>query len=184
MSVLRALKPRDLALLILAAVLIAGAAVALRPSGDDGSLLARFAPGEGPVVAPVTGTTLDGDRLTVPSERSITVVNHWASWCQPCVDEMAILVAASREYGPRGVEFVGIDFQDQPDRARKFNEEYGVTYPSLDDRDGTILTSRRALVPATVPVTYVIGPDGRALARWTGPLTGRELDSVLADALG
>src|ERR687886_29794 len=63
------------------------------------------------------------------------VVNFWASWCASCPQEAADLERLWMEYGPRGVRFLGVTFDDGVDSARDFVARYGLTYPSVHDPD-------------------------------------------------
>jgi cytochrome c biogenesis protein CcmG/thiol:disulfide interchange protein DsbE len=84
------------------------------------------------------------------------VVNLWATWCQPCRQEMPMLQAAHKRYGDR-VRFLGVNTKDRPDWAGEFLEEIKVTYPEVVDGDGQLLASLRS---PGLPVTVVLYPDG------------------------
>jgi cytochrome c biogenesis protein CcmG/thiol:disulfide interchange protein DsbE len=60
------------------------------------------------------------------------VVNKWASWCQPCRQEFALLQRAAARYGTR-VAFLGVDSEDSDAAASTFLREYPVPYPSYSD---------------------------------------------------
>ena len=60
----------------------------------------------------------------------VIVVNFWATWCEPCRKEMPEFVVAQREFGPRGLQFVGIAV-DQRDKVAQFAKELDLNYPAL-----------------------------------------------------
>ena len=60
----------------------------------------------------------------------VLVVNFWATWCAPCREEIPGFVRLQERYGPRGLQFVGIAF-DQPDKVAEFGREFRVNYPLL-----------------------------------------------------
>lgn len=66
----------------------------------------------------------------------ILIVNFWASWCPPCVEEMPEFAKLQQEFGPKGVQFVGILVDDEPDAARAFLKAAPVNYPILDGNVG------------------------------------------------
>lgn len=83
---------------------------------------------------PFTLTLFDGERFELGAHRGkVVVVNFWASWCVPCREEAPLLEAAWRAYRDRGVLFVGINVQDQEEAARRFIQEFGLTFPNGPD---------------------------------------------------
>ena len=102
------------------------------------------------------------------------IVNFFASWCAPCEIEHPVLMGLKG----RQIRVVGIAYKDAPPNSQAFLARLGNPFAqALVDRDG------RAGVEfgvTGVPETYVIGRDGRVLAKHTGPLT--EADAArLAD---
>src|SRR5882672_9820744 len=60
----------------------------------------------------------------------IMVCNLWASWCEPCREEIPLLVATSRKYGNLGVEVIGIAI-DNADKVGEFTASFNISYPIL-----------------------------------------------------
>ncbi|MGH3905842.1 MAG: TlpA family protein disulfide reductase [Pseudonocardiaceae bacterium] len=113
----------------------------------------------------------------------IVVVNFWASWCVPCREEHPALLAAATNYGPAGVTFVGVNFQDRRESAIAFLDELGrgQGYRYVTDPD-----SRLALEFGVfgVPETFFLDREGTIVAKITGAsdyaLLARVLDDILA----
>jgi DsbE subfamily thiol:disulfide oxidoreductase len=127
----------------------------------------------------VTGGALSSEAL----EGDVTVINVWATWCVPCKAEQPALQTLHERYEDRGVEFVGINYNDTLEKARRWIEDFAVTYPSLYDPDGRTAAS---LGFPFVPDTYVV--DGSGTIRYVvfGETTEAELsgliDGLLEDA--
>jgi thiol-disulfide isomerase/thioredoxin len=102
---------------------------------------------------PVPGAALTQDTL----RGKVTVVNFWASWCGPCRREQPGLERLWTEYRGRRVQFVGVNFKDDPDAARAYADEFSVTYPSVQDRTGAV--AHEFGVPY-LPATILVGRDG------------------------
>ena len=109
------------------------------------------------------------------------LVNFWASWCAPCRREAPALERAWERYRGRGVRFLGISYRDDLDAARAFEEELGLTYPSVVDPDGTI---GALFGVVAMPSTFLVDPGGRIRYQLTGVATDGMLGSALDELLG
>lgn len=107
-----------------------------------------------------------------------TVVNLWASWCRPCVDELPLLQRTSKAAGA-DVRFVGVDTQDERAGAGDLLRTAGVTYPSYDDPEGRVRAGVRAV---GLPTTLVFDARGREVARRYGKVTAAWMAEALTKA--
>ncbi len=105
---------------------------------------------------------------------NISVVNFWASYCFPCREEHGLLTEAARQYGD--VNFLGIVWNDTPDRANEFLDELGRTYPQVLDPDLRGAISFGVFGP---PETYFVDAGGTIVAKITGPLRPGVLEGTL-----
>lgn len=139
--------------------------------------------------APVPDRTLpyleEPGSLDLDSFRGqVVVVNVWASWCVACREEHPDLLAAASAYRGRGVQFVGLVYQDRESTATAFLDEMGRGGPNY--RYVTDPGSRMAIDLGVfgVPETYFIDRDGRVAAKITGastfPLLTGALNALLA----
>lgn len=133
----------------------------------------------------LSGTTVDGKRLSLADYRSsVVVVNVWGSWCGPCEAEAPELKKAwSSLSGPgKPVQFLGIDFREDPERGLSAMKRHGLGYPSLSDESGVLILSLQGKAP-TVPTTLVLDRTGRIAARVSGPVTASTLTGLVEDTL-
>lgn len=95
---------------------------------------------EGKPAPQFTLKTLDGARtVSLADLRGKTVlINFWASWCPPCVEETPDLIAAYTELADPDVVFIGIGLQDENANLRKFADEYAIPYLVVEDPDGKV----------------------------------------------
>ena len=98
------------------------------------------------------------------------VLNFWASWCQPCVAEAAVLERGWARY--RRTLFLGVNQQDVTDDARGFIERQGVTFPSV--RDGSDETGR-AWGLTGLPETFFIDQRRRVVGHVIGAINDEQL---------
>ncbi len=103
---------------------------------------------------------------------SVTVVNFWASWCVPCVQEHPKLIALKEQ---TGVALYGVNYKDQPTAARRFIGRYGNPY----DKVGTDSTGRNAIDWGVygMPETFIVDGQGRIAYKHVGPITVESLRS-------
>jgi peroxiredoxin len=111
----------------------------------------------------------------------VVVLNFWASWCGPCRVEAPDLQATWEAHRTDGVQFLGVDYQDDLYAGQGFVREFGITYPSVFDPAGR-LASEYKLVG--LPATFVITPDRRIAYQFVGIVDGAILRDAIADVLG
>lgn len=127
-------------------------------------------------------TTLDGERYDLAERRGRwVVVNYWATWCAPCLKEMPELSALDAMH--EHVEVVGLAYEDtDADTLRAFLAERPVVYPvaivDVYDPPADFPT------PRGLPLTILVGPDGRAVKTFLGPVTALELEQAIEAAGG
>jgi cytochrome c biogenesis protein CcmG/thiol:disulfide interchange protein DsbE len=144
------------------------------------------APGVGAKAPAFTLRRLEGTgKVSLASYRGKPVVlNFWASWCEPCKTEAAVLERDWTSYQSRGVVFLGVDYHDLASDARRFVSAHSLTFTMLEDGSGNVTSSYGI---SQVPETYVLNRQGRVVAHLAGPITdpsfAGEFRSALAKAV-
>lgn len=107
------------------------------------------------------------------------VINFFASWCVPCVEEAPILRAGWEQFAQRdGVVFIGIVYQDSRQSALAFAQQYGTPYAIGADSNGYTAVSYGV---TGVPETVFINRQGIVVSKYGGPLdSGSLARSILA----
>jgi thiol-disulfide isomerase/thioredoxin len=132
----------------------------------------------------VSGTTLAGAALSTASWRGkVVVLNYWGSWCGPCQDETPALRSAWTQLKGQGVQFLGLDSQEQPPTGAAYMASNGLDYPSLAWDGGKFLLQLKGKAPAP-PVTIVLDQQGRLAARVVGEVDATTLVGLVHDVLG
>lgn len=130
--------------------------------------------------------TVDGKPETLADLRGkVVVLNFWASWCQPCVEETPSLIQLQKRIAPMGGTILGVSLDDDPSAYSDFVKNYHLDFPTYRDP-----TKKSALDYGTImyPETYVIDRNGRIDRKiigpqdWNGPEMTAYFNSVLAES--
>ncbi len=113
----------------------------------------------------------------------VLVVNFWASWCPPCVEEMPALDKLQREFSSQNVLFVGIGI-DSPSNIREFLAKTPVSYPIvIGGLEGSNLSKQLGNAQGALPYTIVINAKGKATSSKLGKISEEELRSAIKSVL-
>lgn len=114
---------------------------------------------------------------------SVVVVNFWASWCQPCREEMPILQAISEKYADQGLVVLGVNttYTDSLDEALAFVDELKLTFPILFDETGEV--GERKYRVYGLPTSYWIDREGVIRSVQLGAMTEDQMLEILTPLL-
>ena len=130
------------------------------PSAVDAPLSTSPSPREGFLAPDFTLDMLDGTKVTLSELRGkIVLINLWATWCPPCRAEMPALENAYKQYKDSGVVVLGLNVtnQDSEKDIPPFVDEFGLTFPILLDRDGSVSALYQL---KGLPTTYFVNREG------------------------
>ncbi len=109
---------------------------------------------------------LDGKPLALASyQGKVVLLNFWATWCTPCRGEIPQFVEFQNTLGPQGLQLIGISMDDDAKPVHEFYQQFKMNYPvaigsaDLAESYGGVLG---------LPVTFLIGRDGRIAAKYIG----------------
>ena len=105
----------------------------------------------------------DGKELALSDFRGkYVVLDFWASWCGDCRRDIPNIKALYEKYSPKGVEFVGVSFDDNAERWQNAIKEFGLKYHQVSELKKWKTTDIYAAYGIKwIPTIYIIGPDGK-----------------------
>ena len=106
---------------------------------------------------------------------NLTVIDFWATWCQPCIRSVPKLVEMNKDFESQGVRFVGISV-DSPrnlSKIKPFSRSMGITYPILHDPSGELMGDLNVL---SVPTLLIVDGDLNVIYRHEGFTVGDEIE--------
>ena len=137
---------------------------------------------------PVGFEAVTADGETVRSDDylgEVLVINFWYAGCPPCRDEAPDLEELFQRFDGEGADFLGVNVRDQAETALFFEQDHGISYPSvIDTNDGTMLLAFAGTVaPNAVPTTLVIDAQGRVAARFLGKIDPSTLKTIITETI-
>ncbi len=161
------------AALALAGIAIAGLLYFGRSHGTGSKALA---------VAPdFTLTQIDGQPLQLSSYRGkVVLLDFWATWCDPCRDEIPHFVELQQKYGNQGLQIIGVSIDDSIDPVKPFAEKFRINYPivmgsaKIGELYGGILG---------LPIAFMIGRDGHIYRKHIGATNVTVFETEIAHLL-
>jgi cytochrome c biogenesis protein CcmG/thiol:disulfide interchange protein DsbE len=125
---------------------------------------------------------LDGNPVSLADyEGQVVLLNFWASWCLPCVDEFPVLDEALAAYADEGLAVIGIVYRDRSEAARDFADRFGAAWPMVMDPAEAVAEAYGVFGP---PESWLIDREGRVASRQIGPYDAETLEAELERVLG
>ena len=158
---------------------------------DDGDLLVAQRTLEAGVLAdvevgdpapPRAATSFDGKPLRLEDYRGkYVLLDFWATWCTPCLAEIPHLKEVFEAYGKEGrIAMIGLSLDEEVEAPRKLVAGRGIPWVQVHIGETSGSPIARAFGVQSIPATFLIGPDGKVVARG---MRGKQIEEVVAKAL-
>ena len=126
-------------------------------------------------------TDLTGRKLDLSSYRGkVVLLDFWATWCDPCRDEIPHFVDLQNKYGSQGLQIIGVSMDDGPGPVRDFYQRFKMNYPVVM---GNAKTGELYGGILGLPIAFLIGRDGRISAKHIGATDISVFEKEIKNAL-
>jgi cytochrome c biogenesis protein CcmG, thiol:disulfide interchange protein DsbE len=119
--------------------------------------------------------------LTLSSDRGkVVLLDFWATWCEPCRQEIPHFVDLQNKYGNQGLQIIGISMDDGPEPVKAFAQQFKMNYPvvmgnaKIGDLYGGVLG---------LPIAFLLDRDGRIVKRHIGAVDIAVIEREIVSAL-
>lgn len=181
-------KPQQMLMYMGVAILAVTAGLLLRAqltsNNPQSEMVSSVANSGAETIFAATLPDLQGKNQPISQWRgNVIVVNFWATWCEPCRDEIPEFIELQEKFNDKGLVFIGIAV-DQQERAAAFSKEVGINYPVLvGDLKAMELAGAAGNRQGALPFTVIIDRGGKIIGTKLGRLSQSKLESMVKPLL-
>jgi len=129
----------------------------------------------------ISGKDIFGKEISEQDfSEEIIMIDFWASWCPPCIQEAEVLSDASKYWKDKNVRFIGLALWDNENSVKKFVEKHDFKYDIALDKDGKYAISYGV---KALPEKFFINNQGKIIKKYIGPIDKNSLDKIFEELL-
>jgi cytochrome c-type biogenesis protein len=132
-----------------------------------------------PAAPAVVFEDLDGKTVNLSELRGqVVLLNLWAKWCVPCIEEIPTFNAMQKDLGASGLNIVGVTYEDEAATVEAFKKEHGMEYTVAVGKEPS-----RSDLYVGLPTTYLIDKEGRVRQKFVGIKSREQFEAAIKPLL-
>jgi peroxiredoxin len=151
-----------------AATLLAAVCMMIAPAAAQSPATAACAANGKPAKLNFTFKDITNKKVSLSDFKGkVILLDFWATWCVPCKAEIPGFIDLQKKYGAKGLQIIGLSVDDSLPTAKKYADEMKMNYPVLLAEGKEDILNAYDPIPS-IPVSFVIGRDGKICAKHVG----------------
>lgn len=113
----------------------------------------------------------------------VLVINFWATWCPPCINEIPMFMKLQAKYANQNLQFIGISLDNSRQQVLNFVETYGINYPILGGEEAFAVSQKFGNTSGAIPFTVIIDRNGYIVSRYLGEMSQHTAQELILPLL-